>query len=55
MQSLREAIEHTPRDLDNAFAGFSEERYQRTAWCQIMARIYSGFYLAEHVTRELAD
>ena len=41
-------------DLPAAFAEYQQERYLRTARCQIMARIYGGFYHAEGVTRELA-
>lgn len=41
-------------DISAAFAEYEQDRYRRTARCQIMARIYGGFYHAEGVTRELA-
>ena len=41
-------------DIAGAFEQYARERYLRTARCQIMARIYGGFYHAEGPTRELA-
>ena len=41
-------------DLVDAFRAYEAERYLRTGRCQIMARVYGGFYHAESVTRELA-
>ena len=41
-------------DIPGAFRAYEAERYLRTGRCQLMARIYGGFYHAEGVTRELA-
>lgn len=41
-------------DVAAAFRSYQSERYLRAGRCQIMARIYGGFYHAEGVTQELA-
>lgn len=41
-------------DIPLAFADYTQSRYLRTARCQIMARVYGGFYHAEGPSRELA-
>lgn len=53
--ALADAVQARPNDLPSAFATFSAARYQRTARCQIMARLYGAFYHAEDVVRELAN
>ena len=35
-------------------SAYAAARYLRTGRCQVMARIYGGFYHAKGVTRELA-
>lgn len=52
---LAACVTDARRDLPTAFARFSELRYRRTARCQIMARVYGGFYHASGVTRELRN
>ena len=52
---LAACVQAEPDDLAKAFSRFTDARYQRTARCQIMARIYGGFYHAEGVTRELRN
>ena len=42
-------------DFAEAFQRYDTERYLRTGRCQLMARIYGGFYHAEGVARELAN
>ena len=51
---LAQQIARSPEDLPSALGRYSELRYKRTGRCQIMARVYGGFYHAEGVTRELA-
>ncbi|AUW57091.1 salicylate hydroxylase [Sphingobium sp. SCG-1] len=51
---LAQEVQKSPEDLSSAFARYSTLRYLRTGRCQIMARIYGGFYHAEGVSRELA-
>lgn len=51
---LARSVEHAGDDLSEAFRRYGVERYLRTGRCQVMARIYGGFYHAEGVTRELA-
>lgn len=41
-------------DFSAAASDYEQTRYLRTGRCQVMARIYGGFYHAEGVTRELA-
>ncbi len=41
-------------DVESAFRRYEASRYLRTGRCQVMARIYGGFYHAEGVVRELA-
>ncbi len=41
-------------DMAGALRRYADARYLRTGRCQIMARIYGGFYHAQGVTRELA-
>ena len=42
-------------DFPLAAQRYQDERYLRTGRCQLMARIYGGFYHAEGVARELAN
>ena len=52
---LADCVEAAGFDMPAAFRDFSERRYRRTARCQIMARIYGGFYHAGGVSRELRN
>ena len=52
---LAKCVEEGGSNMSAAFARFSELRYRRTARCQIMARIYGGFYHATGVARELRN
>lgn len=51
---LARSIAQAGDDIPAALLRYETERYLRTGRCQIMARIYGGFYHAEGVTRELA-
>ena len=51
---LARSVARAGDDLPEAFRRYEAERYLRTGRCQIMARVYGGFYHAEGVTRELA-
>ncbi len=42
-------------DIADAFVAYQEARYKRTAWVQIMARIYGELYHAEGVKAELRN
>jgi 2-polyprenyl-6-methoxyphenol hydroxylase-like FAD-dependent oxidoreductase len=52
---LARCVQDASSDLASAFIRFSKLRYRRTARCQIMARIYGGFYHASGVARELRN
>ena len=52
---LAQCVAESRSSLSRAFARFSALRYRRTARCQVMARIYGGFYHASGVTRELRN
>ena len=51
---LARSVAQAGDDLPEALRRYEAERYLRTGRCQIMARVYGGFYHAEGVTRELA-
>jgi salicylate hydroxylase len=53
--ALAGCVQAEPTNLEAAFRQFTDARYLRTARCQVMARIYGGFYHAEGVTRELRN
>ena len=52
---LAKCVEDTNSTMTEAFSQFSALRYRRTARCQVMARVYGGFYHASGVTRELRN
>jgi len=52
---LGEKVAASPDDPVTAFKAYSQERYQRTARVQIMARVYGEFYHARGVSAELRD
>jgi 2-polyprenyl-6-methoxyphenol hydroxylase-like FAD-dependent oxidoreductase len=52
---LAECVAKDTSDIPAAFSRFSELRYRRTARCQILARIYGGFYHASGIARELRN
>lgn len=52
---LAEQVAARPDDLPSAFRAYQEARYKRTAWVQIMARIYGELYHAEGVKAELRN
>ena len=52
---LAQAVVAAKGDFALAFQHYAAERYLRAGRCQVMARIYGGFYHAEGVTRELAN
>ena len=52
---LARSVAAMPDDLPRAFDAYAADRYLRTGRCQVMARIYGGFYHAEGVVRELAS
>jgi salicylate hydroxylase len=52
---LAECVAKDTSNIPAAFSQFSALRYRRTARCQIMARIYGGFYHASGVARELRN
>ncbi len=51
---LARALTEAEGAMAEGFGRYADARYLRTARCQIMARIYGGFYHAKGVTRELA-
>lgn len=51
---LAQEVAASPDALPEAFARYADRRYLRTGRCQLMARVYGGFYHAEGVARELA-
>ena len=51
---MAQALVRAKGDVPSAFTDYAERRYLRTGRCQIMARIYGGFYHAKGATRELA-
>ena len=53
--TLAACVQHGAANLETSFEKFTDLRYRRTARCQVMARIYGGFYHAEGVTRELRN
>lgn len=52
---LSRAVAANRNDLPAAFARYQEQRYLRTARCQIMARVHGEFYHAENVKAELRN
>lgn len=52
---LAQFLARTPSAPEVAFKAYADNRYLRTGKCQIMARVYGGFYHAQDVTRELAN
>jgi 2-polyprenyl-6-methoxyphenol hydroxylase-like FAD-dependent oxidoreductase len=52
---LGDCVKSGNGNFEQAFERFATIRHRRTARCQIMARIYGGFYHAENVTRELRN
>ncbi len=52
---LAEKLAESPDNPAGAFIAYQEARYKRTAWVQIMARIYGEIYHAEGVKAELRN
>jgi salicylate hydroxylase len=52
---LSEKLSESKSDVAAAFAAYQEARYKRTAWVQIMARVYGELYHAEGVKAELRN
>lgn len=51
---LARCIANSGDDIAAGLRDYEAQRYLRTGRCQVMARIYGGFYHAEGVTRELS-
>jgi 2-polyprenyl-6-methoxyphenol hydroxylase-like FAD-dependent oxidoreductase len=52
---LAEKLAEHKGDIAGAFVAYQEARYKRTAWVQIMARVYGELYHAEGVKAELRN
>lgn len=52
---LADRLAEHPGDVAAAFVAYQEARYKRTAWVQIMARVYGEVYHAEGVKAELRN